>query len=124
MGPLDRPEEIGGACLEGLVAQHLRAWIAYSDEDRELFFWRTRSGVEVDFVVYGSDTFLGIEVKNSRKVYSKDVRALRQFREDYPEARVCLLYRGQESLEIGGVLCLPCCQFLRSLVPGQAAPAP
>jgi len=29
-GPLDRPEEIEGAALEGLVAQHLRAWIAYS----------------------------------------------------------------------------------------------
>src|SRR5262249_30238760 len=27
MGPLDRPEEIAGAALEGLVAQHLRAWI-------------------------------------------------------------------------------------------------
>src|SRR5262249_48629755 len=28
-GPLDRPEEIEGAALEGLVAQHLRAFIAY-----------------------------------------------------------------------------------------------
>ncbi|MBU1207676.1 MAG: AAA family ATPase, partial [Proteobacteria bacterium] len=46
-GPLDRPEEIEGQALEGLVAQHLRAWIAYSWEKSELFFWRTRSGVEV-----------------------------------------------------------------------------
>lgn len=28
-GPLDRPEEIAGAALEGLLAQHLRAWNAY-----------------------------------------------------------------------------------------------
>ncbi|CAG4883191.1 protein of unknown function [Georgfuchsia toluolica] len=28
-GPLDRPEEIEGMALEGLVAQYLRAWIAY-----------------------------------------------------------------------------------------------
>src|SRR5438067_13671054 len=28
-GPLDRPEEIDGPALEGLVAQHLRAWLAY-----------------------------------------------------------------------------------------------
>ncbi len=33
-GPLDRPEEIEGAALEGLVAQHLRAWIAYPPERR------------------------------------------------------------------------------------------
>jgi uncharacterized protein len=54
-GPLDRPEEIEGQALEGLIAQHLRAWIAYAKTVRELFFWRTRSGVEVDFVVYGPD---------------------------------------------------------------------
>ena len=52
-GPLDRPEEIHGAGLEGLVAQHLRAWNGYSREKYELAFWRTRSQLEVDFVVYG-----------------------------------------------------------------------
>jgi uncharacterized protein len=26
-GPLDRPEEIHGASVEGLVVQHLKAWI-------------------------------------------------------------------------------------------------
>lgn len=26
-GPLDRPEEIHGAALEGLIAQHLKAWV-------------------------------------------------------------------------------------------------
>ncbi len=30
-GPLDRPEMIEGSALEGLVAQHLRAWIAYGE---------------------------------------------------------------------------------------------
>ena len=39
-GPLDRPGEIEGHALEGLVAQHLRAWIAYSNQDYELCFWR------------------------------------------------------------------------------------
>ena len=32
-GPLDRPSEIDGQALEGLVAQHLRAWAAYSGDD-------------------------------------------------------------------------------------------
>ena len=50
-GPLDRPEATGGAALEGLVAQHLRAWLAYRGDDAGLYFWRTRSGVEVDLVV-------------------------------------------------------------------------
>ncbi|HUG02212.1 MAG TPA: AAA family ATPase, partial [Longimicrobiales bacterium] len=83
-GPLDRPGEIDGAALEGLVAQHLRAWLAYSKADLELSTWRTRSGVEVDFVVYGPDGFWAVEVKNTNRVRPGDLRGLQTFREDYP----------------------------------------
>lgn len=121
-GPLDSPEEIGGACLEGLVAQHLRAWIAYGREEKTLYFWRTRAGLEVDFVVYGEDAFFAVEVKRSRVVSGKDVRSLRTFQEDYPEAKTCLLYGGKERLRINDVLCLPCEEFLANLVPGAPAP--
>lgn len=121
-GPLDSPEEIGGACMEGLVAQHLRAWIAYSKGERTLHFWRTKAGLEVDFIVYGEDAFLAIEVKRSRTVSSKDVRPLLAFREDYPQAKACLLYGGRERLKVNGVLCLSCEEFLRGLVPDAPAP--
>lgn len=117
-GPLDSPEEARGARLEGLVAQHLRAWISYTGGERRLFYWRTRSGVEVDFVVYGEETFAAIEVKSSRQVSAWDVRGLKIFRKEYPEAAACLLYRGDVRQEIDGIACVPCEEFLRSLVPG------
>lgn len=118
-GPLDRSEEIEGSALEGLVAQHLRAWIAYSLSDARLFFWRTRSGVEVDFIVYGDRDFWAIEVQNSATVRSGDLRPLRSFVADYPEARALLLYRGTEPLLIDGIRCVPVEMFLQSLVPSQ-----
>jgi predicted AAA+ superfamily ATPase len=118
-GPLDRPEEIDGGALEGLICQHLRAWIDYSDGENGLFFWRTQAGTEVDFVVYGESEFCAIEVKNSAKINRKDLRGLKTFRSDYPESRALLLYRGAESLMVDGVLCLPCEKFLRELIPGQ-----
>jgi len=121
-GPLDRSEEIAGAALEGLVAQHLRAWIDYSGAQATLSFWRTRGGAEVDFVVYGQDTFWAAEVKHSARVRRADLRSLRAFGEDYPQAKLRLLYRGTETLEIEGVRCLPCEDFLRGLLPGQALP--
>lgn len=121
-GPLDRPEEIAGAALEGLVAQHLRAWIDYGRLDAELSFWRTRSGSEVDFVLYGSDAFCAIEVKHTGRVRRSDLRALKSFGEDYPEAELRFLYRGTERLEIDGVLCLPCEQFLAGFHPGRQLP--
>mgnify|MGYP001553744912 CR=1 FL=1 len=119
-GPLDSPEEMNGPALEGLVAQHLRAWMAYGDLDKtKLFFWRTKSGNEVDFVIYGPGNFFAVEVKNSRNVYRKDVKSLRAFKDDYPEANVVLLYRGDERLLVDDVLCLPCSTFLQNLIPGH-----
>jgi predicted AAA+ superfamily ATPase len=121
-GPLDRPAEIAGAGLEGLVAQHLRAWIDYSEATLDLSFWRTKSGTEVDFVIYGSTAFEAIEVKNGKSVHPKDLRGLRAFREDYPEATTRLLYRGLDTLEIEGVRCMPVDVFLAQLVPGKPLP--
>lgn len=118
-GPLDRPQEIEGCALEGLVAQHLRAWIAYGLGRNDLFFWRTRSGVEVDFIVYGDSGFWAIGVKNAARIRDEDLRPLRAFRDDFPECRPLLLYRGKERLLRFGIFCLPCDEFLRSLSPGR-----
>lgn len=118
-GPLDRPQETDGAALEGLVLQHLKAWVAYRGSDAEISYWRTRAGVEVDFVVYGSDTFWAIEVKNAATVRSADVRSLRSFVTDYPESRPLLLYRGEDRRVIDGVLCLPATEFLAGLHPAR-----
>ncbi len=118
-GPLDRREEIDGQALEGLVAQHLRAWAAYSGRDVGLFFWRTRAGAEVDFVVYGETGVQAFEVKNAARVHSTDLRSLRAFRDDYPEAETAVLHRGRERLRIDGVWCLPVAEFLRRMVPEQ-----
>lgn len=116
-GPLDRPEEIEGAALEGLVAQHLRAWLSYRGSDAELFFWRTRSGVEVDFVVYGAAAFCAIEVKNAARVRPEDLRGLETFGVDYPEADLLLLYRGTTRERRGRSWILPVEDFLRALDP-------
>ncbi len=118
-GSLDRPEEIDGHALEGLVAQHLRAWIAYTETSQELYFWRTRSGLEVDFIVYGPETLWGIEVKNTGRVRPQDLRALRAFQEDYPNGKTLLLYRGKERLKQHGIFCIPCEEFLRQLRPNS-----
>jgi predicted AAA+ superfamily ATPase len=116
-GPLDRPEEIEGAALEGLVAQHLRAWLAYRGADAELFFWRTRSNVEVDFVVYGAAGFWAIEVKSAARVRPEDLRGLDTFASDYPEAEVALLYRGARRERRGRIWIVPVDDFLRDLTP-------
>ncbi len=119
-GPLDRPEEIAGPALEGLVAQHLRAWLAYSETDGRLYYWRTRTGAEVDFVLYGTLGIWGIDVMNAARIRPADLRGLGAFGDEYPEARRILLYRGEHRLVRNGVLCLPVDAFLAGLGPSSA----
>lgn len=116
-GPLDRPEEIDGAALEGMVAQHLFAMLRYRRDDCQLYYWRTKSGTEVDFVIYGSSLFWAIEVKRAVRVNAFDVKPLRSFMQDYPEAETVLVYLGKERLVIDGVRCEPVTEFLLSLTP-------
>jgi predicted AAA+ superfamily ATPase len=118
-GALDKVEEIEGAALEGLVAQHLKAWNDYGSQPHTFGFWRTRSGVEVDFIIYGPKGFWAIEVKNAKRVFPKDTKPLEAFLTDYPMAKGLLLYRGTEYLQIKNVLCIPCEDFLKQLKPNQ-----
>jgi predicted AAA+ superfamily ATPase len=118
-GPLDSASELDGAALEGIVAQHLRAWCDYSGGRHNLHYWQTRAQVEIDFVVYGESGLYAIEVKNSRQVRPEDLRGLKGFGEDYPQSRRYLLYRGKERLKRDEVLCLPCEEFLLDLCPDR-----
>ena len=122
-GPLDNPSEIDGMALEGLVWQHLRAWLDYSDGQNGLYYWRTASGREVDFVVYGETDFLAVEVKNASRLSTKDFGGLRAFAEDYPQSRLVLLYRGGEQyLTSDGILVVPVERYLKELRPNESSP--
>jgi len=114
-GPLDRPEEIDGAALEGLVHQELRAVNDALDLGYALHFWRTQGGSEVDFVLYGERGLWAFEVKNAAQVRPADLRGTRAFLDDYPEARGMVLTRGREREQHGDIEVWPVDLFLREL---------
>lgn len=114
-GPMDKEAEFEGPALEGLVAQHLRTWVLSQKETHKLYFWRTQSKLEIDFIVYGPKGFWAIEVKRNGDVSKNDVKALTIFQKEYPEATCILLYGGKMKQTIHGILCLPIEEFLREL---------
>lgn len=118
----DQENEQKGAALEGLVAQHLKAWTQMQKQSYQLHFWRTQSQVEVDFIVTGPDCFLAIEVKNGEVLHPSDFRGLEAFCKDYPEATPIILYRGKHKLKERGILCYPVDQFLLQIDPGNPLP--
>lgn len=116
-GPLDKEMEIEGPALEGLVAQHLRAWVQSQKESYQFAFWRTRTQLEVDFIVYGPSGFWAIEVKRGQDVSPADIKGLSAFKEEYPEATCILLYSGKQKIIYKNILCIPISEFLVNLRP-------
>jgi uncharacterized protein len=106
-GPLDSGDEIDGAALETVVLQQIRALNDQLDFGYSLYYWRTPAGLEVDFVLYGERGLLAIEVKRSRTVRPADLRALREFKKDYPAARPILFYGGSRREHHEGVDAIP-----------------
>lgn len=106
-GPLDSAEETDGAALETLVLQHLRALLSQRGGGGTLSYWRTATGLEVDFVVYTEDTFAAIEVKRKRSFARSDLNGLKAFASEYPEAKRLLLYGGDHEAVIDGVRLVP-----------------
>jgi len=113
----DPETELEGSALEGLVAQHLKAWVDAQTDTTQLHFWRTAAKLEVDFIVSGPRCFLAIEVKNGTTVHPADLRALTAFCTDFPEATPILLYRGKRRYQEGPILCLPVEEFLLGIHP-------
>ena len=70
-------------------------------------------------MVYGSEGLYAIEVKNSKHIHPQDLRSLKSFKEDYPQCKSFLLYRGEDRLLRDDILCVPCQEFLVNLRPGR-----
>ena len=120
-GPLDAPEEIDGAALETIVLQELRAWISYNHLDLSIYYWRTTNGQEVDFVLYGAEGLIALEVKRSNRFDRKDLKGLKAFKSDYPSARCILLYGGKENLYYDDLEIIPMEKIIRN--PQQLLPS-
>ena len=106
-GPLDAPEQIHGPALETLFLQQARALNDYKRLEYRLHYWRTASGEEVDFVLYGERGLRAFEVKMSHNARPEDLRSLLRFRADFPQAKTHLLYLGQRRWHDRGIEVLP-----------------
>ncbi len=106
-GPLDAPEQIHGAALETLFLQHVRAINDYRDLGYRLHYWRTRTGDEVDVVLYGERGLRAFEVKMAHNVRPDDLRALLRFRADFQGAKAHLLYMGHRRWHERGIEIVP-----------------
>jgi predicted AAA+ superfamily ATPase len=89
-GGLSRSREIG-AMFETLVLLHLRVGTQRMLPRPKLFYWRTVSGREVDFVVESGRKLLALKAKLTPSPRFSDADGLRTFLEEHPAAKAGIL---------------------------------
>jgi len=91
---LKTSRELGGH-FECLVFHHIRSWCEMQTPKPAIYYWRTVSGREVDFVIEKGRRLLAVEVKMTLRPMAHDVRNLIDFIEDYPQTiRGVLIHAG------------------------------
>lgn len=97
---------IGGKLFEHWVLMELVACRGYQEADHQISYWRTRTGLEVDFIL--GDAQIAIEVKLSSNVKSSELKGLKAFSVEYPSAR-CYVVSFDSEVRVlsGGITILP-----------------
>lgn len=112
--PLQQGTDIYGHALEHLVIQELRAYLSYRHNDKSFSYWHTLDNkYEVDAVIGQAE--VGIEIKSSRNVSSRDTKGLKAFGEEYPAAKLYLLSLEERPRKLNNVEVWPVEQFLKRL---------
>ena len=115
--PLDRPlSDERGFLLEHLVAFELYRRIGGVLPRSALFFYRTRHGAEIDFILEVDGQLWAIEVKSGRRVDRRDLRALKSFQGGRKTVeRRTVVFLGPRRQRIDEVEIIPLEEFLEQL---------
>ncbi len=102
-----------GHAFEQLVIQEIKAWITYNENDEQLTYWRTQTGLEVDAVI--GDARIAIEIKSVEEVLPRHLKGLKAFVEDYPSAKPVIVSLDPFHRYIGNIECLHVLSFFQRL---------
>ena len=106
-----------GKAFEHLIFQEVIAYLSYSEKDKELYYWRTTRGYEVDMILGEGE--VAVEIKATREVVSRHTKGLKAFKEDFPEARLIVVSLEERSRLVNEVEVYPAMQFLNKLWKGE-----
>ena len=106
-----------GRALEHFILMELLAYRSYREADFPIRYWRTKSGLEVDFVA-GRTGEAAIEVKGGR-VRPQEMKGIRAFAEEHRPDRAIIVCGEPAARRVGLVDVLPWRIFLERLWAGD-----
>lgn len=107
-----------GRAFEHIILNEVRAYLAYTEKYFPCYFWRTRSGYEVDLIV--GDLDLCVEIKASEQVMVQQIKGLKALQVDQAvkKAIVVSMDKTKRQLE-KNIVVFPWQEFVRALWAGE-----
>ena len=109
--------ELFGKAIEHFILMELLAHRAYGELHYDVNFWRTKSGLEVDFILGQGE--VAIEVKGTSRVDNADLRPLKTFIQEYRPAKAFVVCNERSPRLHEDIRILPWRDFLKMLWNGE-----
>lgn len=104
-----------GKSFEHLILTEIRAARSYSEKDYDITFWRTKSGLEVDFIL--GDGQVAVVVKS--RVRSGDLRGINAFVEEFKPEKAIVVTAEDDRRRIDSIEVMPYTEFVSQLNEGS-----
>jgi len=106
-----------GKAFEHFILMELVAYNSYNELYFDINYWRTKTGIEVDFVLGGGE--VAIEVKSTKRIDKKDLRPMSVFIDEFNPRLALLVCNEQQERMVGNIRIMPYKIFLKKLWAGE-----
>lgn len=107
----DTPEY--GHCFEHFIVQEIKAYLGYHHNTKQMSYWHTYDGKEIDIVL--GDAEVGIEIKSTNEIKPKHLSNFKPFREEFPLCKCIVVSRDFLTRQSGDIQIMYYQDFLASL---------
>ncbi|MFA4926639.1 MAG: DUF4143 domain-containing protein [Candidatus Aminicenantales bacterium] len=111
-----RGEQFGRA-FEHFIFMEIVAYSSYSRINFPVHYWRTKSGLEVDFILGNGE--VAVEVKGQQLVDNAELKSLAAFIEENRPKKAIVVSNEREGRRVGPIAILPWRTFLDELWAGK-----
>ncbi len=109
--------ELFGKAFEHFILMQMIAHSSYSELEYEINFWRTKSGMEVDFILGKGE--IAVEIKGSSRIDNRSLKPLSAFMEEYSPRKGFVVCNEKTKRVHGNIILIPWRMFLDDLWQGK-----
>ncbi len=109
--------ELFGKAFEHFIFMEIAAYNSYKEVDFEINFWRTKSGLEVDFILGSGE--VAIEIKGTNRVENRNLLPIKAFIEEYSPRKAFVICNEREERVHEQIRIIPYRKFLSDLWEGK-----